>query len=184
MLGVISGVLIGYSTNKILKIPYYIISSFSIIPYIIIAIFLFSILGYTHFLAIIILGIIGLPQFFFSSYSYTQELKNKDYILASKALGASFFRITILLITREVLFKQLSLFSENVSITLLILASLSFFNVKGISDYLNIGNVFKQIIDNFKNYLFSFTVIFTSALYIIILKLLGINIYIAMQPNL
>ncbi|ADE19782.1 ABC transporter permease subunit [Mycoplasma crocodyli] len=182
-LGSFLGVLIGYSANKSLKIPYYIISSISTVPYIIIALLLFNSIGYNHLKALLILGFIGIPQFFFSSYSYTQTIKNQEYVLASKAIGANYFRIVIILIWKEVLFKQISLFSENVSITLLILASLSFFNAKDINLYLNIGNVFKQVIDNFKNYSFSLMVIIITALYIILLKLLGINIYLSLNPK-
>lgn len=182
--GSIIAVYIGYFSKKVFKISYYIISSFGIIPFILLSLIVFNIFGYSHLKAVIIIGVIGIPLFFFSSYSHTLEIKQKEFIKASIASGASSNWVILRIIIPKVMVKNFGLFSENTSISLLVLSSLSFFNISSISNYLNIGNVFRQLIDDFSNYGFSFLVIIVVTLFILTLKVMGVNYYIASHPRI
>ncbi|AWX69838.1 ABC transporter permease subunit [Mycoplasmopsis anatis] len=172
------GTILAYRFNFNLSIDKLLISTISLIPSTLISILLFNIFGYKHWLAIIILSIIMIPVFFFSAYPDTKELKNSLLIDAYKVNGYSQIKIIFNVIFPRVLARSLSLVIDQFTVVILILSSISFYNVEGIKESLNIGNLFKYILDNFSDFYLTSLVIFGICFYIVTLKILTVNLYI------
>lgn len=182
-LGSYFGALVSYFSKKTgAKVSYYLVSTINIIPFLIVVFLLFSLCGYSPFNAIMILGFIGAVSFFYISYSLGLDLKNNEYITAYKATGLNDFQIVTTILFPRIFYRNLSLASDNMSLNILAIASLAFFNAKGIEDTLNLGNVFKDIISDISNISFTSFVIVITSLYVILVKLLGINMYLASNP--
>ncbi|WP_027120783.1 ABC transporter permease subunit [Mycoplasmopsis lipofaciens] len=181
-LGTFIGTYFGYYSKKtISKINYYLVSTINVIPFLIIIVLIFNLVSYSHIKTIIILSCIGSVNFFYSSYSITINVKNMEYIVAYRSSGLSDFRI-IMIILKQNIWKNLPIISESLALNILALASLTFFNVYGIDKYLTIGNVFRNLIDNFENISYTIFVILITSFYILLVKILGINLYIASNP--
>lgn len=172
------GVFLAFKCNFNVSVDKLFISTISLIPSTLISIILFNIFGYQHWLAIVILSIILIPVFFFSAYPDTKELKNSLLIDAYKVNGYSESKIIFNIILPRVLKKSISLICDQFTVAILILSTVSFFNVQGIKESLNIGNLFKYILDNFNDYYLTTLVIFGVCFYIVVLKILTINLYI------
>ncbi|MBZ4203931.1 ABC transporter permease subunit [Mycoplasma tauri] len=178
LLGTFIGTVIGfYSRKNFGKVGYSIFSALNIFPFLIICLILFNAFGYSHLNAIVIFSFFGSVNFFYISYSNTLNLKNKDYIYAYIASGASQKWILFNVIFRENLWLNITIFADNLSLNILVLGSLAFLKVKNIDQNLNIGAVFNDIIAdlNNKSYIL-FVSIFTSTL-IISFKLFSLSLY-------
>ncbi|RMX34980.1 ABC transporter permease subunit [Mycoplasmopsis fermentans] len=184
-LGTFLGSIVAYYSNKSsAKFSYYLISTINIVPFLIVVFLIFKISSYNHLNAILILGFIGSLSFFYSSYSIGLEIKNSEFILAYKANGLSNRRIIYKIIFIHCLWRNIALVSDSLSLNMLALASLAFFNIYKIDQSLNIGNVFKDIVDNLKNVEYTIFVSILASFYVILVKFLGINFFIASVPKL
>ncbi|VEU74903.1 dipeptide transporter [Mycoplasmopsis citelli] len=176
ILGIYIGTTLGYFyQGKTSKISFWIISVLMIIPFLFLNIIVFSLSGYSFIKAILILGIIGFFAIFYFAYNNTVIIMQKQYILAYKVLGLSPWKI-IYRIVKINFFTCLPLLAEQLSLGLISLASLAFFNISDIYQHANIGNLYKQIIDNPSNiglFICTFTI---SILFIILWKMLAINV--------
>ncbi|UUD35575.1 ABC transporter permease subunit [Mycoplasmopsis caviae] len=185
IIGTFLGSIIAYYSNRSsAKFSYYLIGTINIIPFLIIVFLFFKITSYNFFNALLILSTIGSLSFFYSSYSIGLEIKNKEFILAYKSSGVSNWRIIYRIIFCHCLWRNIALVSDSLSLNMLALASLAFFNIYKIDQSLNIGNVFKDLIDNLRNIQYTIFVSTITSLYVILVKFLGINLFIASVPKL
>lgn len=184
-LGSYLGSLTGYHSEKTgSKIGFHLVNIINVLPFLIICIFVFKLIGYTHFLAIITLGVFGSVSFFYTSYSNALEIKTREYIQAYKSSGMSDNWIIFHIAFVENLWVNLALFGENLSLNMLVLSSLAFFNIKSIENYLNIGNVFKDIINDLSNMSYVIYVTLVTTFFILISKIFSIKLYKASVANL
>lgn len=178
LIGTLLGSIIGFYSDKTTsKISYYLFSSINIFPFLIINILLFKVVGYSYVNALAIISIFGSISFFYIAYANTLDLKNKEFIFAYRSFGASPMWILMRIIFVENIWLNLTLFSDNLSLNMLVLAALSFFNIKNVEESLNIGNVFKDLIADLSNIGYTLFVIIITSLFIIINKIFGIVMY-------
>ncbi|WP_029513563.1 ABC transporter permease subunit [Mycoplasmopsis primatum] len=178
LIGTYLGSVIGfYSQKTSCKIGYYVFNLLNIFPTLIVCLFLFSLAGYNHSSAIFILSVFGSVSFFYIAYANSIELKNQSFIWTYKVDGASNQRILHNIIFVENLWLNLTLFADSLSMNMLILASISFFNVPRINESLNIGNVFKDLINDLTNINYTMFVTIITSLYIIVFKLFSLSLY-------
>ncbi|WP_051677965.1 ABC transporter permease subunit [Mycoplasmopsis opalescens] len=182
-IGAILGTYLGYFALKnISKLSSYLFNTVAIIPYLILAFLIFNYTGYSHVNAILILGLLGTISVFYSAFAYSNELKNKEFISSYIVSGLSNNRIIWKIIMPQILFKLLSVLTDNIALMLLTLAALAFFNIENIIKYANIGNVFKNVLDQLDNVVYTVFVISLTSLYIVLLKIIGLNLYVASIP--
>ncbi|WP_427909448.1 ABC transporter permease subunit [Mycoplasmopsis bovis] len=178
LLGTFLGSIIGFYSNKMSsKISYYIFSSINIFPFLIINIIFFKILGYSFVNAVVILSIFGSISFFYIAYANTLYLKNKEFIFAYRSFGASSSWILMHIVFVENLWLNITLISDNLSLNMLVLAALSFFNIKNVEESLNIGNVFKDLVTDLTNISYTIFVVLITSLFIIVNKIFSIIMY-------
>ncbi|UUM19626.1 MULTISPECIES: ABC transporter permease [unclassified Mycoplasma] len=176
VLGIYIGTTLGYFyQGKTSKVSFWAISVFMIIPFLFLNIIIFNLTGYSFTKAILILGLIGFFSIFYFAYNNAVLVVQKQYILAYRVLGLSSWKI-IYRIVKVNFFTCLPLLAEQLSLGLIALASLSFFNIKDIYQYSNIGNLYKQIIDNPSNISLFVCTFIISILFIILLKLIASKI--------
>ncbi|KKB26793.1 Oligopeptide transport system permease protein OppC [Mycoplasmopsis meleagridis] len=179
-IGIFLGLIIGYFNNKkIPQISYLIFNSLSVIPFVILIILTFKITSFSLWKMFVFFSIFGFINSFYLTYNKTIEIKENEYLNAYKIGGSNNIRIIFKYIFPQVFFYQLSLFGENLIMNIIALCSLAFFDVEGFDNYLNIGNLFKQLIVDFDNLSYViFVIVFTTS-FICILKVLAINLYLA-----
>lgn len=170
--------------SKIQNFSNNLILSIALLPSLIVAILFFNLFGYSHAKAFWILFIISIPNFYFSCLVKAKAIYNSDYIKAYIVSGLSSNQIIWKITFWQILKFNFALVSDQMSLSITILAALSFFNVSGILQNANIGNVFKGVIDNFQNYAFSLYVIISTIIFILLLKLNSIKLFIAWNPEL
>ncbi|WP_036464118.1 ABC transporter permease subunit [Mycoplasmopsis sturni] len=176
ILGSYAGVFLGfYFQRNIPKFSYWLISIIVTIPFLLINIIIFNLIGYSFLKAILVLSLVGFFPIFYASYGQTSQLVTLDYVNAYKITGLSTLKI-MHKILKEILLANLPLLSEQITLGFLSLASLSFFNIAEITTQINIGNLYKQIIDNQNNWpLFTLTLI-SSIGFVATTKLLSFNL--------
>ncbi|WP_051617769.1 ABC transporter permease subunit [Mycoplasmopsis iners] len=184
LLGVLLGTIFGYfSKKKAIQISYFLFNTFTIIPFLIIIILIFQATAYTNLKAVLFLTLFGFINFFYLAYNKTISICNQEYILSYKTVGLGNFRIICKYILPQVLMLAISLITENISLNILVLSSLAFFNVKGLENTLNIGNIFKQIIIDYSNVSYVVFAIVLISGFVLLTKLFGINLYVAYNPK-
>ncbi|WP_406616912.1 ABC transporter permease subunit [Mycoplasmopsis adleri] len=177
-LGSLLGSILGFYSNKTSsKMSFHLINIINVLPFLIISILLFKIINYSFWNAIWILGLFGSIGFFYTSYANTINIKNAEFITAYKVLGMSNKQIIWKIIMLENCWMNLSLIADNLALDLLVLASLAFFNVKGITSSLNIGNVFQDLINDLSNVSYLLYVIILTSLYVLLSKFLSLALY-------
>lgn len=183
--GSLIGSLVGFYSNKALyKSSYFILSAVIVVPYLFLTISLFLLFGYSLAKAICFLSIVGFFSIFYTSYHKCQEIKILSYIDGYKTIGYSDSRIILRVIFKQIVFYNLSFFSDQLSLSFLSLAALSFFNVENINSHINIGNLYKQIIEDFSNYYLSISTIVISIALIVIFKIIGASLNMALYPKI
>lgn len=176
VLGIYTGTAFGYFyQGKTSKISFWIIGTIMIIPFLFLSILLFNLTGYSFIKAILILSFIGFFAIFYFSYTHTVALMQKEYIIAYKVLGLRPYKI-IWRMCKINLFNTLPLIAEQMSLGLISLAALSFFNIDGIYLFANIGNLYKQLIDNPNNVALFIVTFVLSIILIILIKSLAYKI--------
>ncbi|OAB48984.1 ABC transporter permease subunit [Mycoplasmopsis gallinarum] len=180
LIGAFLGTYLGYYQEKNwAKISYFTFGLFNILPYVFLNLFIFKLLGFSYLNFYLVVSLLGWINFFYSSYSVTQEIKNNEYINAYKVSGFSNQRIIWKIIIPQILWKNLSIFAENISLTLLVACSLSFFKIDNLNSFLTLGNVFKKILDDFSNIPYLIFVTAFTTLIIVLFKFLSVNLYLA-----
>ncbi|WP_025755578.1 ABC transporter permease subunit [Mycoplasmopsis cricetuli] len=176
ILGLVFGTIIGYYYNfKLPKITHWSASVIMIVPFLLMSLILFQTFGYSFWKAVLILTFIGFFPVFYNSYNYSASLVSKDFIVAYKVLGLSDLKI-IWKITKICFFEMLPLIGEQFALGLLSLAALSFFEIPNIYNYNNIGNLYKQIIDNPNNILLFIATFMLSVFYIGWFKIISFSL--------
>ncbi|WP_406615319.1 ABC transporter permease subunit [Mycoplasmopsis hyopharyngis] len=175
----IGSIIAFYSEKTTTKISYYFLSSISILPYLIISIFIFTFIKTTNINIILIFSILSSINFIHSSYAAGLEIKSKEFIIADKAAGFSNWNIIILDIFKHNWWNNLLIISDQLSLIFLTLTSLAFFNVNSSTSTLDIGLVFKQIIADINKVDYLACVLILSTIYLLITKSLSIALYIS-----
>lgn len=184
LIQLIIGVILGtyfafYSKYAPIKISYFLFNTISLVPFIVLSIIIFKFLGYSDSKYVLVTSLLGFINFFYNAYNETNIIKNKEYINAYKSIGLGNQRIIWKIIIPSIFFSILSTIGENISLNLLILSSLAFFNIPNIETSLNIGNVFRQIIVDKNNVEYIIFVIFNISFFVFITKLLSLKIHLA-----
>ncbi|MEE3928502.1 hypothetical protein V2E24_02845 [Mycoplasmopsis ciconiae] len=180
LFGTFFGVIHASFSKRNFSLSYHLISLFALIPSLIVVIIFFNLYSYTLYKFICIMSFLLIIPFYLNSFIFSKKLKNTELYYSYISLGFSDFNLIYKFYLPRVLLQNLILIPENNAIALMILASLSFFDIEGIFKTLNIGNLFKDIIDNFKNYYYSFFVIFTFSGFLVLLKLISFILFNAL----
>ncbi|UUM19275.1 ABC transporter permease subunit [Mycoplasma sp. 1018B] len=177
-IGIFLGITLGFYFNKkFLKISYFLLNSLTTIPLIIIIIIIFKITSYNNWKIILFLSLFGFVGFFNVAYNQTQNLKKEEYIIAYKSIGTSNLRIIFKYICPKVIFYTFSIWTDNITLNLVVFSSLAFFNIKDFESYLNIGNIIKNLLNELNNMPYVLFSIINLILFIFIVKWLSVNIY-------
>lgn len=173
-----------YSEKNTSKISFYILSSLSILPYVVVSFILFSFFKFSNFKAILIFSTLSSINFIYTSYASGLELKTKSFIDADRVAGFNNWHIIIKNMYKHSWWNNIVLISDQLSIIFLSLTSLAFFNVPYIDIHLNIGLAFKQLISDISNYDYLWCLLLTSIIYIVLTKWISISLYITSNPKL
>ncbi|WP_051590832.1 ABC transporter permease subunit [Mycoplasmopsis felifaucium] len=178
LIGTVVGSVIGYYSKKSFsKLSFYLFNILNVLPFLIVCIILFNFTNYTVLNAIWIFSIFGSVSFFYTSYSNASMLKDKEFIISYKTSGMSDLWIIFNIILVENVWVCLSLISENISLNILALSSLAFFDVKGVNGALNLGSVFLDLINDLSNIEYLIFVVVFVSLFVVLSKILSISLY-------
>ncbi|ADO76360.1 ABC transporter permease [Halanaerobium praevalens] len=125
-LGVSLGLLAGYYGGKIDMIIMRLVEIWNSIPFILLALAIISALGKGIFNIIIAVGVTGLINFSRLTRSIVLQIKEKEYVTAAKALGASDLRILYKHILPNSISSLIVLATLRIGISILVVAGLSF----------------------------------------------------------
>lgn len=125
-LGVTLGLLAGYYGGKADMIIMRIIEIWNSIPFILLALAIISALGRGMVNLIIAVGVTGLINFSRLTRSIVLQIKEKEYVEAARALGASDRRILIKHVLPNSISSLIVLATLRIGISILIVAGLSF----------------------------------------------------------
>ncbi|MFW6001346.1 MAG: ABC transporter permease [Halanaerobium sp.] len=125
-LGVTLGLIAGYYGGKADMIIMRLIEIWNSIPFILLALAIISALGKGMVNIIIAVGVTGLINFSRFTRSIVLQIKEKEYILAARALGASDFRILYKHVLPNSISSLIVLATLRIGISILVVAGLSF----------------------------------------------------------
>ena len=125
-LGVSLGLVAGYYGGKPDMIIMRLVEIWNSIPFILLALAIISALGKGMFNIIIAVGITGLINFSRLTRSIVLQIKEKEYVAAAKALGASDLRILYKHILPNSISSLIVLGTLRIGISILVVAGLSF----------------------------------------------------------
>lgn len=125
-LGVTLGLLAGYYGGKADMIIMRLIEIWNSIPFILLALAIISALGKGIFNIIMAVGVTGLINFSRLTRSIVFQIKEKEYVAAAKALGASDSRILFKHILPNSISSLIVLATLRIGISILVVAGLSF----------------------------------------------------------
>ncbi|PUU90710.1 ABC transporter permease [Halanaerobium congolense] len=125
-LGVTLGLMAGYYGGKVDMIIMRLVEIWNSIPFILLALAIISALGKGVFNIIIAVGVTGLINFSRLTRSIVLQIKEKEYVAAAKALGASDFRILYHHILPNSISSLIVLATLRIGISILVVAGLSF----------------------------------------------------------
>ncbi|VEU77937.1 ABC transporter permease subunit [Mycoplasmopsis columbinasalis] len=183
-IGLLLGMFLGYFSNfKLFKVNYFLFNTLSIIPLTVLSIIIFKLVGYSDAKIIFIPGILGFVNFFYFGYNETILIKQKEYINALRSLGLTNTKILFSTILPQLLINSLNTIAENISLCILIISSLAFFNIDNLENALNLGSVFREILINTKNGSYLTFVILSVSFFVLISKLFGLKLFLAWRVN-
>jgi peptide/nickel transport system permease protein len=125
-LGVTLGLIAGYYGGKADMIIMRLIEIWNSIPFILLALAIISALGKGMVNIIIAVGVTGLINFSRLTRSIVLQIKEKEYILAARALGSSDFRILFKHVLPNSISSLIVLATLRIGISILVVAGLSF----------------------------------------------------------
>lgn len=125
-LGVSLGLLAGYYGGKADMLIMRLVEIWNSIPFILLALAIIAALGKGIFNIIIAVGVTGLINFSRLTRSIVLQVKEKEYVLAAKALGANDFRILFKHILPNSISSLIVLATLRIGISILVVAGLSF----------------------------------------------------------
>lgn len=125
-LGVTLGLVAGYYGGKADMIIMRVVEIWNSIPFILLALAIISALGKGIFNIIIAVGVTGLINFSRLTRSIVLQIKEKEYVAAAKALGASDLRILFYHILPNSISSLIVLATLRIGISILVVAGLSF----------------------------------------------------------
>jgi peptide/nickel transport system permease protein len=125
-LGVTMGLLAGYYGGKVDMIIMRLIEIWNSIPFILLALAIISALGKGISNIILAVGVTGLINFSRLTRSIVLQIKEKEYVAAAKALGASDVRILFKHILPNSISSLIVLATLRIGISILVVAGLSF----------------------------------------------------------
>lgn len=125
-LGVTLGLLAGYYGGKIDMLIMRVVEIWNSIPFILLALAIISALGKGIFNIIIAVGVTGLINFSRLTRSIVLQIKEKEYVTAAQALGASDLRILYYHILPNSISSLIVLATLRIGISILVVAGLSF----------------------------------------------------------
>ncbi len=126
LIGIVLGVMAGYFGGALDEVIMRITDIFFAIPYLVLAMGLVVALGRGLKAVMAVLIITGWPSYTRVLRSEILVTRNRDFILAARASGASHFRIMLTHILPNAMYSVLILASLNIGTTILIAAALSF----------------------------------------------------------
>jgi peptide/nickel transport system permease protein len=125
-LGVTLGLIAGYYGGKADMIIMRLVEIWNSIPFILLALAIISALGTGIFNIIIAVGVTGLINFSRLTRSIVFQIKEKEYVAAAKALGASDLRILYNHVLPNSISSLIVLSTLRIGISILVVAGLSF----------------------------------------------------------
>lgn len=125
-LGVTLGLLAGYYGGKIDMLIMRLVEIWNSIPFILLALAIISALGKGIFNIILAVGVTGLINFSRLTRSIVLQIKEKEYVLAARASGASDIRILYRHILPNSISSLIVLATLRIGISILVVAGLSF----------------------------------------------------------
>lgn len=125
-LGVTLGLIAGYYGGKADMIIMRLVEIWNSIPFILLALAIIAALGKGIFNIIIAVGVTGLINFSRLTRSIVLQIKEKEYVIAAKALGASDLRILYNHILPNSISSLIVLATLRIGISILVVAGLSF----------------------------------------------------------
>jgi peptide/nickel transport system permease protein len=126
MIGILLGLLAGYFGGTVDEVIMRITDIFFAIPFLVLSMALVVVVGRGLWAVIYVLIILGWPSYTRVLRSEILVIRNKDFILAARASGASHLRIMVTHVLPNAMYSVLILASLNVGTTILTAAALSF----------------------------------------------------------
>ncbi|WP_033161076.1 ABC transporter permease [[Mycoplasma] collis] len=142
IIGVVIGAYLGFNAGKkIDTYGYRLLEIFSSIPWIILFIILINILGTTPLSLILIISLTGWTSAADTTRSFTISVKDEEYVTASKAIGASNFRLIFSHILPAIAGKLANSFVLRITQGILIVSAVAFlgFINEGVESAPNLG---------------------------------------------
>ncbi len=149
LIGIILGAIAGYFGGVIDEIIMRITDMFYAIPYLVMAMALVIAIGRGLKSIIIVLTILGWPTYTRILRSEILVVREKDFIQAARASGASHLRIIFQHVLTNTIYSVLIVASMNIGITVLYAAALSFLGLGADTGYADWG----QMVSTCRNYI-------------------------------
>ncbi|WP_029608744.1 ABC transporter permease subunit [Mycoplasma simbae] len=176
ILGVLTGVLFALFINK--KISKFIektLTTFALIPYLLISIVLYLFVEFNVLNSILIFSLLSFLIFLISSYQKSVDLLQQEFILAEVSLGYSKWNLATKSLFKPVLLHSLIQINEHISLMLISLAALSIFDINLTS--LTLGTIIKEALNLFNtNSAYFWFILLTLTLIIFSLKTISFGL--------